>query len=59
VDALSAALTSASGAVAAVSLRQEQTHTAVGQHTLLHGEALFVVASSDAENVTLNRNLDD
>jgi len=47
------AFTSAARAVAGVALGKEKLHTAVGQHTLLHGESLLVVTPGDAENVTL------
>lgn len=52
-DRLALALTSSAGTVARVALAEEQAHTAVGQNTLLHGEALLVVASADAHNITL------
>ena len=42
------------GTVAGGALLQEQPDPAVGQDTLLHGETLLVVASSDAENISLN-----
>ena len=42
------------GTVASGSLLQQQPHPAVGQDTLLHREALLVVASGDAENVSLS-----
>ena len=41
------------GTVAGGALLQEQPDPAVGQDTLLHGEALLVIASSDAENISL------
>ena len=52
-DRLALALASPAGTVAGVSLAEQQAHTAVGQHTLLHGEALLVVASADAHHITL------
>lgn len=52
-DRLALALTSSAGTVARVALAEEQAHTTVGQNTLLHGEALLVVASTDAYNITL------
>ncbi|KAG7225851.1 hypothetical protein INR49_014372, partial [Caranx melampygus] len=45
---LAFALACPAGTVAGVSLAEQQAHTAMGQHTLLHGEALLVVASADA-----------
>uniref|UniRef100_A0A674C3G1 Uncharacterized protein n=1 Tax=Salmo trutta TaxID=8032 RepID=A0A674C3G1_SALTR len=33
-----------------MALGKQQAHTAVGQHTLLHGEALLVIASADAHH---------
>lgn len=52
-DRLALALTSPTRTVAGVTLAEQQTHTAVGQHTLLHGEALLVIASADAHHITL------
>lgn len=40
---------------ALVSRGHEQAHTKVGQHALLHGEALLVLSSHDLENVTLQK----
>lgn len=54
-DRLAFALTSPAGTVAGVALAEQQAHTAVGQHPLLHGEALFVVASADAHHITLQK----
>jgi hypothetical protein len=36
-----------------VTLAEKETDAAGGENSLLHGEALLVVASGDAENVTL------
>ena len=36
-----------------MSLVEEQPHATVGQHSLLHGEALLVVAAGDPHHVTL------
>lgn len=47
------ALTSAAGAVSRVAVGEEQADTGWVHDTLLHGEALLVVASSDAEDVAL------
>lgn len=52
-DRLALALASPAGTVAGVALAEQQAHTAVGQNTLLHGEALLVVASADAHHITL------
>lgn len=54
-DRLALALASPAGTVAGVALAEQQAHTAVGQHTLLHGEALLVVASADAHHITLQK----
>ena len=47
------ALTAAGGAVAGLAFAEEQADATSGQHTLLHGEPLFVIATRDAQNVTL------
>merc|ERR1719391_1500027 len=52
-DRLPLPLSILAGTVAGGSLLQEQPHPAVGQDTLLHGEALLVIASSDTENISL------
>lgn len=52
-DGLSLALARATRAVAALTLAEEQADAAVGQHALLHGEALLVVSASNAQNVAL------
>lgn len=54
-DRLALALASPAGTVAGVALAEQQAHTAVGQHTLLHGEALLVIASADAHHITLQK----
>ncbi len=41
------------GSVARVSLAQQETDTPCSQDTLLHGESLFVVSTSNPYNVTL------
>ena len=46
-DGLALALTSAAGAVAGVAVGEEQAHTGRVHDTLLHGEALLVVAAGD------------
>jgi len=46
-------LSRASGSVARVLGAEQETDTAVGQHTLHHGETLFVVSTTDAEHVAL------
>lgn len=52
-DRFALALAGPAGTVAGVTLAEQQTHAAVGQHALLHGEALLVVASADAHHITL------
>ena len=52
-DGLSLALTGAALAVARVALAEQESDTTVGEDTLLHGEALLVVASGDPEDVAL------
>ena len=52
-DRLALALTSAAGAVARVTLGEEQADTVGEEDTLLHGETLLVVTTTDAEDVTL------
>ena len=54
-DRLAFALASTTRAVAGVSLAEQETHTASGQHTLLHGKALLVVSTADAHNIALQR----
>ena len=54
-DRLALALASPAGAVAGVTLAEQQAHATMGQHALLHGEALLVVASADANHITLKR----
>merc|ERR1719500_456966 len=52
-DRLPLALSILAGPVASSSLLQKEPHPAIGQDTLLHGETLLVIASSDAENISL------
>ena len=52
-DGLALALTSAAGAVAGVAVGEEQANTGRVHDTLLHGEALLVVAAGDLEDVAL------
>jgi hypothetical protein len=52
-DGLSLALTSTAGSVAGVALGEEESDTEGLEDTLLHRETLLVVATSDAEDVTL------
>lgn len=52
-DGLALALASPAGTVAGVALAEQQAHAAVGQDTLLHGKTLLVVASADANHITL------
>lgn len=50
---LALALTRAAGAVAAVAVREQETHTRGRHDALLHRETLLVVAARDAEDVAL------
>lgn len=50
---LALALTGAAGAVARVTLGEEETNTVGKEDTLLHGETLLVITTADAEDVTL------
>ena len=43
----------ATGTIARVSLGQEQTDAMIDEDTLLHGEALLVIATSDLEDISL------
>ena len=52
-DGLALTLTSTTSAVARVTVGEEEADTVVGEDTLLHGETLLVVSSSNTENVTL------
>lgn len=52
-DGLPLALTSATGTVARSTLGEEQLDTVGQQNTLLHGETLLVVSTSDLEDVAL------
>ena len=52
-DGLALTLTGAAGAVARVTLGQQEADTGGEEDTLLHGETLLVVTSGDTENVTL------
>ncbi len=46
--------TNLSGPIAGLALLEEESDSAVGEHTLLHREALLVVAATDAHHVALN-----
>jgi hypothetical protein len=48
---LSLAFAGSAGSVAAETVAQQQSHTGVGEDTLLHGEALLVVTAGDAEDL--------
>jgi hypothetical protein len=50
-DGLALAFTSAAGAIAGVSLREQQANTSGMHNTLFHRKALLVVAASDFEDV--------
>ena len=52
-DGLALLLTGAPLAEAGMALLEEESDAAVGEDALLHGEALLVVAASDAEGVAL------
>ena len=52
-DRLALLLSGAPLAEARVALLEEESDAAVGEDTLLHGEALLVVAAGDAEGVSL------
>jgi len=52
-DGLAFALTDTSWSVCLVSLFAQQADTGVGQNTLTHRETLFVVSSTDTEDVTV------
>lgn len=58
-DRLALALASSTGTVAGVALAEQQAHTAVGEHTLLHGEALLVISPADAHHITLETTAQD
>ncbi len=51
-NGLALALTGAAGAVARVTLGEKETNTVGEEDTLLHGETLLVVTTTDAEDVT-------
>lgn len=53
VDRLALTLAGAAGAVAGVAVGEQEPDTAGVHDTLLHGEALLVVAAGDAEDVAL------
>jgi len=46
-------LSSPPWSIAAMPLTQQQEDTAMGQDTLIHGEALFVIATTDSDHITL------
>jgi len=50
-NTLPLSLSSPSGSIAGVSLAHEHLGTALGDDTLLHGESLLIVSSSDLEDV--------
>ena len=51
-DGLALTLSDTARAVGLVSLLTEDSNTVVGQDTLTHGKALFVVSSGDAKNIS-------
>lgn len=52
-DGLSLSLSGSSGSVAGVSLGHEDLGSSLGEDTLFHGESLFVVSSSNLEDISL------
>lgn len=46
-------LSSSSGSIAGVALAEQKADTSMCQDTLLHGEALFVIATADPDNIAL------
>jgi hypothetical protein len=52
-DSLTLSLTGLAGAVARVTLGEQETGTSGTEDTLLHGETLLVVSTSDLKDVTL------
>ncbi len=46
-------LSSASGSVTTVPLLEEELNTAISEDTLLHGEALLVLATADTNHIAL------
>lgn len=54
-DRLAFSLAGSPGAVAGMALAEQQADTAVSQDTLLHGEALLVVATAYPDNITLQK----
>ena len=55
MDGLSSSLAVTTFSVAAVTLAQQKSDTTIGEDTLLHGETLLVVSTSDSDNVTLKQ----
>lgn len=53
MGATSLTLPAAVAAEALVARGHQQAHAQVGQHTLLHGETLLVLAAHDLEDVAL------
>lgn len=52
-DGLSLTLTSSTGSVGSSLLSEEDARSSVDEDTLLHGESLLVISSSDSEDVAL------
>jgi len=52
-DGFTFALSISSGSVARVSFTQQKANSGVHQHSLLHGETLFIISTHNFENVTL------
>ena len=52
-DRLSLSVSLPSWSVTGLSLSQQQTCSAIGEYSLLHGETLLVVSTGDADNISL------
>lgn len=52
-DRLALPLAGSPGAVAGMALAEQEADTSVGQDTLLHGEALLVIATAYPDNISL------
>jgi len=52
-NGFSLSFTLSSGSIAAVTLTHENSGSSVDENTLLHGEPILIVSTSNLENVTL------
>lgn len=52
-DGLSLSFTSLSGSVALVALAHKESNSSLDEDTLLHGETILIVTTSDLEDVSL------